>query len=218
MICLLYVAMTIETVALKMIFYKYTMINIQRAQQTIRILILLLDNKQSYGLVSKINHWLSAFIVIGLYFLGRWMIDLDYYSSWYVDAPNLHKSLGILLALFTVFRLLWKFLTPSPAAPLGHAKHLILISRIAHYMMYIALFIIFISGYLISTADGRAIAIFQLLSIPALPAIADNQADLAGVIHEYATDMLMLMVVLHLLAALKHHFIDKDNTLLRLIK
>ena len=179
---------------------------------------MILDNENVYGIVSKINHWLSAIVVISLYLLGSWMVDLDYYSIWYVDAPNLHKSIGITLALLTVFRFAWKKLTPSPLPNSAHSLTIQRLSHIGHYLLYLCLFIIFISGYLISTADGRAIAVFEIISIPALPSSIENQAELAGIIHVYTTDLLMIMVVLHLLAALKHHFIDKDNTLTRIFK
>ncbi len=176
------------------------------------------DSKNAYGTVSKINHWLSAIIVIALYFVGRWMVDLDYYNSWYVDAPNLHKSFGVLVALITSFRFLWKKLTPSPAPNPNHSINIQRLSTSAHYLMYLCLSVIFISGYLISTADGRAIQVFNLISIPALPTSITNQTEISGIIHEYATDLLMLTIVLHALAALKHHFIDKDNTLIRILK
>jgi len=146
------------------------------------------------------------------------MVDLDYYSSWYIDAPYLHKSFGIVIALLTIVRFLWKILTPSPQANTNHSIHIQRLSSIAHNMMYLCLGIIFVSGYLISTADGRAIQVFNLISIPALPTSIANQTELAGVIHEYATDLLMLIVILHVVAALKHHFIDKDNTLTRILK
>lgn len=179
---------------------------------------MVLDNKDMYGIISKVNHWLSAITIISLYFLGLWMVDLDYYSTWYNDAPNLHKSIGILLALLTVFRLSWKYLTPFPLPNSSHSHLTIKLSKIAHHLLYLCLFIIFISGYLISTADGRAISVFNIISIPALSTPIENQAELAGVIHVYTTDFLILTVAVHSIAALKHHFIDKDNTLTRIIK
>jgi len=75
-----------------------------------------------------------------------------------------------------------------------------------------------LSGYLISTADGRAIEVFGQLSIPALPFNFANQEDIAGNIHEILAWTLVLLSLGHGLAALKHHFINKNNTLLRMIK
>jgi cytochrome b561 len=74
------------------------------------------------------------------------------------------------------------------------------------------------SGYLISTADGKAIDVFEVISIPALPFAFDNQEDIAGDLHEICAWLLVVIVSLHAFAALKHHIVDRDKTLLRIIK
>lgn len=74
-----------------------------------------------------------------------------------------------------------------------------------------------ISGYLISTEDGRPIAVFGWFSVPALGALFDNQADIAGLVHEYVAYSLITLALLHAVAALKHHFFDKDHTLKRML-
>ncbi|GIU09815.1 hypothetical protein TUM4261_18750 [Shewanella sp. c952] len=75
-----------------------------------------------------------------------------------------------------------------------------------------------LSGYLISTADDRGIWVFDWFEIPSFGAIVDDQADIAGVIHQYAAYSLIGLAIVHAIGALKHHFIDKDSTLLRMIK
>lgn len=74
-----------------------------------------------------------------------------------------------------------------------------------------------ITGYLISTADGRGIEIFEFITIPAYGAIIENQEDIAGLVHKWLAYSLIMLAILHALAALKHHLIDKDNTLNRMI-
>jgi cytochrome b561 len=71
---------------------------------------------------------------------------------------------------------------------------------------------------LISTADGKAVEAFEWVSIPALPLALENQEDVAGDLHEIFAWLLISLVAIHALAALKHHFIDKDKTLTRMIK
>ena len=75
---------------------------------------------------------------------------------------------------------------------------------------------IMLSGYLISTADGRAIEVFSWFEVPATLSDIDGQEDIAGDIHEILAWTLIVLVALHALAALKHHFIDKDTTLKRM--
>ena len=79
------------------------------------------------------------------------------------------------------------------------------------------MFLIVLSGYLISTADGRSIEVFNWFEIPAFVTPIENQEDLAGDVHFYLASTLMVLVALHGLAALKHHFLDKDATLKRML-
>ena len=74
-----------------------------------------------------------------------------------------------------------------------------------------------ISGYLMSTSDNRAIEIFNWFSVPALGELFANQEDISGMIHEYAAYILIAVSAIHALAAMKHHIIDKDETLKRML-
>jgi cytochrome b561 len=77
--------------------------------------------------------------------------------------------------------------------------------------------VLMIAGYLISTADGKGIIVFDLFEVPALYTGIPNQEDLAGLVHEYLAWTLVVFAGLHALAALKHHYIDRDVTLLRML-
>lgn len=175
------------------------------------------NTKAKYGLISIIVHWLSALIVFGLFGLGYWMVELDYYSEWYRTAPYIHKSIGILLLGVTCFRIIWKLSTPSPKILSAHRLESIF-AHCAHGLLYLILLTILISGYLISTADGRAIEVFNWFIVPSAGELFASQEDIAGEIHKIAAYLVMALVILHIIAALKHHFINKDNTLVRMLK
>ncbi|MFZ1872669.1 MAG: cytochrome b/b6 domain-containing protein, partial [Chania sp.] len=83
--------------------------------------------------------------------------------------------------------------------------------------LYTVLFAILISGYLISTADGQAISVFGWFDVPASLTGIPQQADTAGTIHLYLAWVVVVLSALHALAALKHHFIDRDVTLKRML-
>ncbi|RTZ17363.1 cytochrome b [Vibrio aquaticus] len=170
---------------------------------------------KNYNRLSRAIHWISAIVIIGMFAVGLWMVDLSYYSEWYRTAPHWHKSLGILLAALTLFRIVWKFVTASPKVE-GVAYEVIG-AKVGHAIMYGLMFVIFTSGYLISTEDGRGIDVFEWFTVPALGALFENQADLSGEIHFYAAWALILLAGGHAVAALKHHFINKDNTLRKMI-
>ncbi|WP_153448562.1 cytochrome b [Vibrio algicola] len=166
---------------------------------------------KNYHWLTKINHWAAAVVIISLFASGLWMVELDYYSSWYQDAPHWHKSVGLLLAGFTLFRLVWKLLTPSPV--IEGTKFEKTAANIAHGLMYLLMFSIFILGYLISTSDGRGIDIFDWMTVPSLGLLFEDQSDISGLLHYYFACVLIALAVVHAAAALKHHFINKDDTL-----
>tara|TARA_R110001583_G_scaffold11613_5_gene52176 strand:+ start:1977 stop:2504 length:528 start_codon:yes stop_codon:yes gene_type:complete len=168
-----------------------------------------------YNKLSKVLHWLSAILIFGLFAAGYWMVDLTYYSEWYKTAPHWHKSVGIFFIALTVLRLLWKMVSSSPAIE-GSAFEKKAAAG-AHHLIYILLFTLFLSGYLISTADGRGIEVFDWFEVPGLGSFIEDQADYAGLIHEYVAYTLIGLSSLHALAALKHHFINKDNTLKKML-
>ena len=170
-----------------------------------------------YGWITINVHWLVAITVIGLFALGYWMVDLGYYDPWYKQGPDLHKSIGVLLFIVMVIRIFWRYFQIKPEALDSHTPIEKKAGSIVHVFLYCALFVLMSSGYLISTADGRAIDIFNLASVASLGELFADQEDLSGLIHKYLAYALMFTVVLHALAALKHHFIDKDNTLLRML-
>ncbi|MCP3750187.1 cytochrome b [Pseudomonas sp. SBB6] len=175
------------------------------------------NSSSRYGLVSIFLHWGVALAVFGLFGLGLWMMGLDYYSAWRKDAPDLHKSIGLVLLGVMLLRVLWRFVSPPPPAPASHGKLTRLASTAGHGLLYLGLFAVMIAGYLISTADGVGIPVFGLFEVPALVSNLPDQADVAGEIHFYLAWGLVIFAGLHGLAALKHHFIDRDATLIRML-
>jgi cytochrome b561 len=169
-----------------------------------------------FGLIAVSLHWLVAMTVFSLFALGLWMTGLDYYDSWYKQGPWLHKSIGILLFFTMMFRLAWRLLTPLPAALASHESWETRVAHVTHLLLYLLLFTIMVSGYLISTADNRAIEVFGWFDVPATITSLPNQEDIAGWVHLILASTLIGLVVLHAAAALKHHFIDRDRTLKRI--
>lgn len=171
------------------------------------------DTADGYGFVSIWLHWLVAATVFGLFALGWWMVDLTYYDAWYKRAPDLHKSIGVLLFAMMLVRLLWRSWNPrvTPEPNTGPLAHRLAVG--AHFLLYLLSFTVMISGYLISTADGHGVSVFDSFQVPALLSGLPQQADIAGRVHRWLAYALVGLAALHALAALKHHFIDRDRTL-----
>lgn len=172
---------------------------------------------QKYSLAMRTLHWLSAFMVIGLFALGLWMRSLSYYDSLYQILPFWHKSVGFLLLLLVVLRLITRGLTRQPGALPSHKTWERGLAMATHWLLYGLMFGLFITGYLIATADNRPASFFGWFDIPVLITAFANQEDIAGLWHEYCAWALICLSALHALAAVKHHVLDKDVTLKRML-
>ncbi len=175
------------------------------------------NSSDRFGLVTGSLHWLMALLVIGLTALGLWMTSLTYYSPYYTSAPFWHKSLGLVFAALLVLRLIWRAATPSPGHLASHKNWERLLASGAQWLMYGAMLLIVTSGYLISTAKGSGVSLFGWFEVPALVSGLPEQADVAGAVHYWLALGLLALAGLHALGALKHHLIDKDNTLRRML-
>ncbi|WP_137885912.1 cytochrome b [Pseudomonas sp. 2FE] len=175
------------------------------------------NSSSRYGLVSILLHWGIALAVLGLFGLGLWMVGLDYYSAWNHSAPALHKSLGLTLFAAMLLRALWRLISPPPPVLSSYGAMTRLGARVGHSLLYLGLFALLVSGYLISTADGQGIEVFGLFAVPASITGILDQEDVAGWVHEYLAWGVVIFAGFHALAALKHHFIDRDATLTRML-
>ncbi|MDX8388036.1 MAG: cytochrome b [Ghiorsea sp.] len=177
--------------------------------------MLLRNTPEIYGWVSIVIHWFMALLIIGMFALGLYMVELTYVDAWYKSAPELHKSVGLILLFLLVFRLVWRLTNTLPVI-FGEGFEKV-IALLVHRMHYVFMFALMISGYLISTSDGRGIEVFTWFEVPAVLPAEKGREETAGFVHMLLAWAFMGFVVLHASAALKHHFIDKDKTLLRML-
>ena len=173
------------------------------------------NTRSGWGLVSILLHWLSALVIVGLFVLGWWMTDLGYFDAWYNLAPWWHRSIGMLLLFATLLRLGWRLTQPTPVAQGSRLERLA--AHIGHITLYVLLLLVMVSGYLISTARGRGVSVFDWFEVPALISHLPNQASIAGEVHWYSALALILLAAGHALAALKHHYLDRHDTLIRML-
>lgn len=175
------------------------------------------NHKAGYGLINILIHWVMAVAVIGLFFVGEEMVDMTYYDELYTVLPWWHKSVGLAMFALLALRIVWKVSNPKPSSLPTHATWEKVLAHSAHWAFYLLLLIAFISGYLISTAKGAGIDFFGWFDIPAITTLEEGRVDLVGKIHEVSTHLIFFLAIFHALGALKHHFIDRDSTLKRMI-
>lgn len=175
------------------------------------------DSRSGYGLLSILIHWISALLILFLFGLGIYMVDLTYYDDWYHKGPELHVSLGLVVLLLMLVRIVWRFVNPTPV-DLAAKPAQNLAAKLVKAGLYCFIFVVLVSGYLITTAEGQPASMFNLVKFPVLIELSSSNVDLAGELHEYMAWGIIALVVLHVLGALMHHFVMRDKTLVRMIK
>lgn len=176
------------------------------------------NTKDSYGVVAILLHWIMAILIVGLFVLGVYMVDLDYYSKWYNAAPWWHKSLGMVTFFSLIVRIVWVIANQGPIPLVTYKRWESVAAKVTHILFYVLLLLICISGYFITTAKGASIDMFGWFDIPALARLDKSLAETSGEIHEIAAYVMALLFLLHVCATVKHHFLDKDATLIRILK
>lgn len=177
---------------------------------------MLTNTSLRYGIIAIVLHWLIAIAVVGEFGLGIYMTGLDYYHPNYHTYPFIHESVGVLLLVLVVFRFGWSIanVTPTPGAGVGPWAHRL--SFVVQQLMTILVVAISVFGYLVTTAEGEALAVFNWFSLPALT-VAEGQEDISIFLHYWLAWTVMGLALLHTLGALKHHFLDRDETLRRML-
>ncbi|MDQ6991044.1 MAG: cytochrome b [Mariprofundaceae bacterium] len=173
------------------------------------------NSATSYGWISIMIHWTMAAAIFAMFGLGLWMRTLGYYDRWYHAAPALHKSMGILLLLILIFRFIWRIVNTRPDL-MGEPWEQF-VALLVHNLHYVLLFSLLMTGYLIPTAEGVGIDVFNWFTLPALFTFSKETTDFIGLMHVYVAWSVIILAGAHAAAALKHHIIDKDITLLRML-
>ncbi|WP_158817607.1 cytochrome b [Methylocapsa sp. S129] len=165
-------------------------------------------------------HWLSAALILVLLGLGWFMVHADLGAATKFDLYQLHKSLGFLSLALLLLRLGARLVQSSPPAPPTMPHWERRLAGLTHATFYVLLLVAVLSGWLLASAAIIAIPtrFFDLFVIPNL---VDADATLSAemtFLHYMVSRLLMGLLVLHIAAALKHHFLDRDDVLRRMVR
>jgi cytochrome b561 len=173
-----------------------------------------------WGWVTRVLHWSIALAVLGMLAAGLYAVKLVHTGTpagdkLFYTVIDIHKSFGLLILMLMVIRVLWRLSerTPKlsavvPPVPLLER----IVARVAHLLLYIGLFVQPISGYLWASAYGEPVRFFGV-KLPHLVTLTGPSIRLARHIHDAVAYVLLVIVVLHILGALKNHFIDRNQVL-----
>lgn len=175
------------------------------------------SDASGYGTLARGLHWLSALIVAGLWIVGTMMVDLTDLTLKF-SLYQWHKSFGFVVLALTVARLVWRHLDPRPPAPPMPAWQR-RAAAVSHALLYLLLIVIPVSGFLMVSTAPIAIptVLFGVLPVPHPLGPDEALFALFRQVHESLTTLLLVLVALHVAAALKHHLIDRDAILRRML-
>ena len=161
-------------------------------------------------------HWIAGALIVGNLAFGLYMVDMPLspaklkYYSW-------HKWAGVTIFLVSAARLLWRLTHPSPALPSSMPAWQRAAASASHHLLYVLFFAAPLTGWLFSSAAGFQTVYFGVLPIPDLLGKNKELADALKLVHRFTNYTLAALVVVHAAAALKHHVVDRDGVLARML-
>mgnify|MGYP003429954320 FL=1 len=178
------------------------------------------DAVARYSTVAIVLHWLLGLSFFAMFGIGVYMSDLPF-SPLRLKLFNYHKWAGITFLILSVLRLLWRFTHRPPALPQAIAQAMpswqTKIYNATHIALYALFFAVPLIGWAYSSASGFPIVLFGVLPLPDFMAVDKEFAKQIKELHEISAFALMGLTLLHIGAALKHHFIDKDGLISRML-
>lgn len=176
----------------------------------------LTDSADQYGLVARALHWLIVVLVIVQYGLALRANALPRGPA-LLAVLGLHKSVGITIFALAIVRLAWRGFNPTPQLPVHIPPWQRVAARLSHGALYAVLLVMPLFGWLMSSARNFPVSWFRLYTLPDLIAPNERAYEFFHEGHEWLARFLLLLALLHVAAALKHHFIDRDGVLLRML-
>lgn len=174
------------------------------------------NNEKRYGVVAMLLHWGMAVLIVGLLILGLYMTDLPVGTT-KLKFYGWHKEFGFLVLTLALVRFAWRWINILPRLPDSMPQWQKIGARVSHWAFYGFMFALPISGWLMTSAAGFPVSFFGLFVIPNLIEPNEAQRLLFAEIHEWLAYGLITTIGIHVAAALKHHFIDKDDILRRML-
>ncbi|MEZ5825048.1 MAG: cytochrome b [Geminicoccaceae bacterium] len=176
------------------------------------------NSQTGYGLIQIALHWGMALLIFFTAMVGFNMTDLPSGQPDTFAAYNFHKSLGITVLGLVAIRLLWRLVAGAPAPVASMTDFERSLATAAHHALYLLMFIVPLLGWLNTSTADMPVNWFGMAIVPQLMGPDSGLKEVFGTVHELAAKLLLFLVILHVLAALRHHFMKKDDSLRRMLR
>lgn len=174
------------------------------------------NTPESYGVISRLLHALIAVPLLGQIPLGWYTAGLSDESPVYWRLLALHETLGLGVLALMLFKTAWITISPSPEIARALPAWERMAARFMHMVLFLAAVIIPVTGFVYAASDGEPLDLYGIVEIPPLGHFGKVQRDLLFSCHRWTAYVCGLLIVVHVLAALKHHFIDGSGSLRRI--
>ena len=173
--------------------------------------------QQRYTNVAIFFHWLIALMIIGSFTMGLVMTDMPGLTPTKLKYYSWHKWAGVTILGLDTLRLLWRLTHPAPAYPASMPGWQKSAANALHGLLYLLMFAVPVSGYFYTLAAGFPVVYFGLFELPVLIAKNEELKPVLKGLHFWLNMSLAACVAMHVAAALKHHFIDRDGVIKRMM-
>jgi len=176
------------------------------------------NTTRRWGAVSQFLHWLVVALIIVQFTLALWAASLPL-GNRKLGVLAYHKSFGITILSLALVRLLWRLANPTPPLPPTLRPYERGLARFAHVMLYVLLFVMPLTGWMMSSARGFPVSWFGFSSLQLPDLVPKNQTLYHALVTTHGTlaVVLVAVVTLHVAGALKHHFMLRDEVLRRML-
>ncbi len=174
------------------------------------------NTTRRWGVIAQLLHWLIVLLVIAQFTLALLADDLPAGMKKLILLSR-HKSIGITILVLACLRLGWRWANPTPTLPTTLKPYERLLARGTHLLLYVLLLAIPLTGWMMSSARGFPVSWFGFLQLPDLVPKDRALYEVLLTTHETLAWTLAAVVALHVGAALKHHFMLKDDVLRRML-
>lgn len=174
------------------------------------------DTTTQFGLVTRGLHWLLTLMIVGMLGLGWYMTDLPKHDPLRHELMNLHKATGVIVLGLVVIFVLWRLFNPRPSNADLPAWQRIL-ARDTHLGIYAAIVVQPLSGLFMTTASGHPPSVYGWFVFPQFLPKDKGLAKALVTLHLWLPYLIAVLIGLHILASLYHHFVRRDNVLKRML-
>jgi cytochrome b561 len=174
------------------------------------------NTTRNWGALSKALHWIIVILIITQFVIASRAHNLPRGPA-LLEAWGWHKSFGMTILMLAVIRLAWRWMNPVPDLTAETRPWERVLARLSHVLLYGLIFALPLTGWLMSSAKNYPVSWFKIFQWPDLVAPDPAFSELMESTHHVLVKVLLAVALLHIAGALKHHFIDKNDVLKRML-